>query len=218
MTDEQAEVLVFPRKFFQPYYAFIDWSIAESIIPDLQAAYRWCLRSEAEKSSEWIQPISCAIFRDYSGRYCAFRRVRNTREDLKGKVSLIVGGHVDRPHKDVPIIELLLSTLSREIEEEINVTDVPEAYPLGLIIDSSSIQASRHIAFLYQITLNGPIETSAPEEFSSNSKISGRFFEPIDLAKFHARMDPWSRLILEDLIRLPGIRHSPRQHGLSIDF
>lgn len=216
--SHQEDILVFPRRFFQHYFAFINWSVVESLIPDLQSTFKWLSRHEAEESLDWIQPISCAIIRDYSGRYCAFRRVRETRDDLKGRVSLVVGGHVDRPCKDMPLRDLLLSTLSREISEEIDVTQVAEALPLGLIIDNSSILSSRHVGFLYLVYLDEPIVTSAPEEFSQRSKITGKFLEDFELAQYHKRFDPWSRLIFEDLIRLPGIRDSPRQKGLPIDI
>lgn len=184
----------------------------------LQSTHKWCIRHEAEKSTDWIQPIPCVLIKDFSGRYCAFRRIRKTRDDLRGKVSLVVGGHVDRPDRNMPFLELLSLTLSREIKEEIEIERVPQMHPLGLVIDNSSIRSSRHVGFLYELSVTHTIVTTAPEEFSTYSKISGQFFSDMELGRFHAQMDPWSKLILEDFIRPSGTRASPRQQGLAIDI
>jgi predicted NUDIX family phosphoesterase len=212
------EILIFPRRFFKDYYGFVNWDDIEPLISELESSYKWCPRNEAEVSPNWVQPIPCALIKDNAGNYCVFRRIKETRKDLKGRISLVIGGHIERPKVSLTLPKLLSLTLSREIEEEIEIQQAPESHSLGLIVDNSTIQASRHIGFLYGILLNQPVVTTAPEEFSKNSKISGQFFSESELMRFHAQFDPWSKLIFEDLIQSSGTKSPQRQAELSLDI
>ena len=220
MNAVKQDVLILPKKHFEGHYAFLNWDFAEERMSEMQSDYKWCNRVEAETSIDWVQPIPCAIIRDRQNRYCAFRRIQNTRHDLKGKVSLVIGGHIDKiefPEKEPVINDLFLMTLLREIEEEISVEILSEAVPLGVVIDNSSVVSLRHIGILYEVSISNPIEVAATEEFSKRSNMSGQFFSANDLLRYHAQMDPWSKLIFEDLIKPVGITNSPRQQGLLKD-
>jgi predicted NUDIX family phosphoesterase len=124
---------------------------------------------------------------------------------------LVVGGHVDRPSKETEITSLLVDTLSREIEEEIGHQGLIAVDPIGLVIDPSSIFASRHVAIVYQVVIRGRVAPQAKEEFSTRSKFSGRFFTGSELSRFHEQFDPWSLILFEDYI---APLH-PRQFALS---
>jgi predicted NUDIX family phosphoesterase len=164
----------------------------------------WLARDAAEVSDEWVQPIPCALIRSHSNRYLTLRRIRTGREDLRSRISLVVGGHIDRP-SEVAVDELtnpdiLLQTLHRELNEELGLSAVEATKPVGIVIDRSSISASRHIAFVYEVTATGLLFTSAVEEFSIRSRITGQYFTAIELARFRRAFDPWSRIIFDDWI------------------
>ena len=161
------EVLVVPRKIFEGHHSFLDWSFVEGILDELQTSHRWCQRNLAEVSTDWVQPIPCALIADGLGRYCVFRRIKDTRDDLKSKVTLVVGGHVDRLAKFESLRKLLLITLERELEEEVGLRNSTEVRPLGLVIDNSSLLSSRHVAFLYRVTPSHAVVAKAADEFSS---------------------------------------------------
>ena len=218
MMSPTQEVLVVPRKIFEGHHSFLDWSFVEGILDELQTSHRWCQRNLAEVSTDWVQPIPCALIADGLGRYCVFRRIKDTRDDLKSKVTLVVGGHVDRLAKFESLRKLLLITLERELEEEVGLRNSTEVRPLGLVIDNSSLLSSRHVAFLYRVTPSHAVVAKAADEFSSRSKYNGIFVTDTELAALHTQLDPWSRLIFEDMIQPPGINKLPRQREFSLDI
>jgi predicted NUDIX family phosphoesterase len=158
-------------------------------------------REEAEESQEWIQPIPVGVIRRVqSEEFCILRRVKDTREDLKSKLTLVIGGHVDQVDNSPGFSRLLKETLERELHEEVSLCiDKPPEF-VGVAIDSSTVLSSRHIAFVFIVAISQDIVANAPEEFSSKSKYSGQFLTPDELVVLRSRFDPWSTLILEDYI------------------
>lgn len=206
-----------PRKFFERYFSFVSWNTIQPIIDELQKSYSWFERKEAEKSTTWVQPIPCVTIRDYFGRYCAFRRIRNIREDLQAKVSLIIGGHIDRKDGDGTLLQLFEDTIMREVNEETSLSALKAPHPIGLIVDNSSTFASKHVAFLFELEVAESVKPRAPEEFSTRSKFNNHFFNAGELLKFQKLFDPWSRILFEDYIKPPGTRPLGRQRRLSLD-
>ncbi len=200
MTENNQNVLVFPRKLFQDYDRFVSWSTASSVVRHADDHVVWLPRGKAERSKHWVQPIPCALIRTHSQKYCVLRRVRETRPDLRARISLIVGGHVDRPSNLEKVLHLFLKTLRQELGEEVGVRGVRKITPVGLVIDSSSRVTSRHIAFVYETVVDRRLTVQAPEEFSSRSKFTGSFFAPAELSRFRTSFDPWSRVLFEDYI------------------
>ena len=211
------EVLVLPRGLFDGHHAFLDWQFIEDIMEELEATHRWWERTDAEESSDWVQPIACAVVTDSAGRHYVFRRVKNTRDDLKGRVTLVVGGHIEPHAGSASFCELLLATLRREIEEEVGIEDFADAKPLGVVIDNSTVLSSRHVGFVFEVVWNLPLVARATDEFSRRSQLNGLLATKEELTTFHSQLDPWSRLIFEDRIR-PGIRKLPRQRAFSLDI
>jgi predicted NUDIX family phosphoesterase len=195
------EILTFPRKSVQGYDRFIPWDIAEPIVKCLEGQATWIPRATAEKSNDLVQPIPCALIRNREQRYCVFRRIRQNRRDLSTKISIVVGGHVDKPTNSKIILSLLSTTLAREINEElgilVNTSHIP---PIGVVIDATSTTASRHVAFVYELCIFDDFTTKASEEFSLKSKWTGCFFPPSKLVEFRKNFDPWSLLLFEDYI------------------
>lgn len=215
MMQEQ-RVLVFPRRIFDDYYSLVPWDKIQDELQEIEESYSWLDRPEAERDTDWVQPIPCAFIRDYDGRFCVLRRVKHTRKDLRGKVSLIVGGHVDGSYGQGSFGNVLLTNLTRELDEELAIVHVESLRPVGVIVDNSSITASRHIAFVHEITAQH-IVPRAPEEFTNRSKLTGRFLPADQLVQLRKVMDPWSRLLVEEFIRPNGIRMEPRQRSFLDD-
>jgi predicted NUDIX family phosphoesterase len=128
-------------------------------------------------------------------------------------MTLVVGGHVDKPPSYPSETSLFFDTLRRELDEEVGVRGLPETDPIGIVIDSSSIFASRHIALVYEVVLQNDISLRAKEEFAVHSKFSGRFFTPAELSQFHGMFDPWSLILFEDYIA-PSSAKKPQQYAL----
>jgi len=205
-------VLVVPRKIFDDYFSLIAWSDIQNKIDVIEGSFSWLQRADAERSTDWVQPIPCAFIRDFYGRFCILRRVKNEkRDDLSSKASLIVGGHLEESHVDATFREMLLTNLSRELDEEVGIADA-QPTPVGVIVDNSSILASRHIAFVHEVTAS-QIYPRAPEEFSNRSRLTGQFLSAIELIQLRGQLDPWSRLLFEEFIQPSGIHPKPRQRS-----
>lgn len=192
------EVLVVPRSYFSGQDRFVDSAGAKGLIRNLADSCRWMPRREAEESIEWVQPIPVALMMSRNGEYCILRRTRETRADLGDRLTLVVGGHVDREDSgNLP--DLLERTVKRELDEEVGV-ETERADLLGLVIDNSSVLSSRHVAFLFLVSTDEDVQTSAPEEFAKKSKYSGTFIPVRDLVSMRKKFDPWSLVVIEDYL------------------
>ena len=219
MNKSGQEILVFPRQCISTSDRFVPEPRMHRIVECIQKNFSWVPREEAERSEDVMQPIPCALIRNHSPEYLVLRRVRETRADLRERISLISGGHVDRPVGDEDsavagsIPSLLLTTLKRELDEELGVRGVPESgiEPVGLVIDPSSVAASRHVAFVYEAVVVEEVRAQAPEEFSLGSKLNGVRYTAKALSGFHKRFDPWSMILFEDFVAASFAPKTPRQ-------
>ena len=127
---------------------------------------------------------------------------------------MIVGGHTDKPKVVTALWGLLETTLRRELDEELSIRQIEELRPLGIVVDASSSLASLHVAFLYDALVSEIGDIQAKEEFSLRSKFSGKFYTAEEIVGLRSRPDPWSRIIIEDILKPRGLRKVPRQPEL----
>ena len=204
------EVLVFPREIFGSVFALLAWDSIQSYIDEIERSFSWLNRPEAELSDDVVQAIPCVVIRDSENRYCVFRRIREDRRDLSKKLSLIVGGHIDDANEGNCFRAAMSCNLIREIDEEIGIRPKELPRPIGVIIDGSSIVASRHVAFLHEMTAE-QVSPRAPEEFTKRSKYTGEFVSAPQLRDWRDRFDPWSRLVIEEYVSPGEVQLKPRQ-------
>jgi predicted NUDIX family phosphoesterase len=131
----------------------------------------------------------------------------------------VVGGHVDRIPRDEPISSLFIMALRREVREELGVQELPDLRPVGVVIDSVSLRASRHVGVVYEIVIGHNLTAQAAEEFSLRSKFTGHFFSPEELIRFRGEFDPWSLVLFEDyIVASPSMRVARQiEFPLSLD-
>ena len=217
MTNDMQEILVFPKKYVHGLDGFVPWTDAIKIVNSFESDIDWLPRTEAELSERWVQPIPSAIFRDTGGRYCVFRQARQHRNDLSRRLTFIVGGHIDRASQNRPTCEVFEETVKREVTEEVGVTLDCQLKPVGMVVDASSIMASRHIGLIYEVAADGKLNSMAGDEFSIRSKYNGVFLDMESLARRRAKFDPWSAILFTqylsgrfsmDLGRQPGLAMS----------
>ncbi len=204
------KVLVFPREIFGEVFSLVPWDSVHVEIERIESTYSWLNRHEAEQSKDLVQAIPCAFIRDQDGKCCVLRQVEQPRRDLSKKLSLIVGGHIDRSHSAGSFQETMSLTLMRELEEEVGLLPALCPSPVGIIIDDSSIEASRHVAFIHEIQAE-EVSPLAIEEFSVSSKYSGTFLTTQELVMKRDEFDPWSRLLIEQHLCADDVRPKPRQ-------
>lgn len=167
---EASQVLVFPRVIFGDAFSLLPWDSIQEQIVKIENTFSWLNRPDAERSDDWVQAIPCVFIRDHAGKYCVLRRVRNSRSDLSNKLSLVVGGHIDGPDPHSSFQAAMSLNLMRELEEEIGILPSENPRPVGVVIDDSSLEASRHVAFLHEI-VSEQVSPKAPEEFAKRSEI-----------------------------------------------
>lgn len=200
MTDEQM-VLCLPRRCIANRQRFTPWAVAEGMIHAAAADMKWLPRREAEAADDLIQPIPCAVVLGEGHGYHVFRRIAGGRADLRRRISLVVGGHIDWTEGDDDILSLVRSTLFREITEELGIDPPEMATPIGIVVDFSSTQASRHIGIVHQVVIDGRATPRATEEFSVRSKYVRKLHSAQELFSIRNHLDPWSRIIFGDYVR-----------------
>jgi predicted NUDIX family phosphoesterase len=199
------EILVIPRHSIEGYARFLPWHAINTIMCSMVKDATWIPRDQAEESRDWVQPIPCAYIHHPEFGYYTLTRINQGREDLRSKISLVFGGHIDKTayYKSITSLASLFDrTLRRELEEELNLIPFPfrKIMPIGLIIDYSSVQTSRHIAFVYEISTKIHLKMQATEEFSSHAEDRRGFFRQPELVKFRKNFDPWSSILFEDYL------------------
>ena len=212
---EPREILVVPRNVFEGYHWFVPWDVVEPQLHDISINATWMEREIAEQSYSDVQIIPCGIIKNSSGEFCIQRRVKSTRWDLNSKITLTFGGHIDRVEQPQgsDFLQLLLLTLSRELEEELGIHEIIAIERVGVIIDPSSLLASRHIAFVFQALIDSEVSPLAHEEFSVRSKYSASFLATEEIAGLHSWLDPWSKIVFEEHLS-PDSKVEGRQMSL----
>lgn len=213
MTMKDQRVLCLPRAYLDDLVCFTPWETADWLFQVAQSEMRWLPRDEAEASEDFVQPIPCALVlgaheRHYVG-YHVFPRVNEGRSDLRKRLSLIIGGHIDWDGDKIDFPELIKATLTRELQEELDAEQISPAKPIGLVVDHTSIESSRHIGLVHEVLMAGPVRPTAPEEFSARSKYAGQLWSVEELLSQLTRrtkrlelkrLDPWSSIIFSDYI------------------
>ena len=208
MNSSTRDILVLPRQLLSPSDRFIHADATMDLLTQWESHVEWIPRAVAETCIDRIQLIPCVLIESADEHFYVFRRTQKTRDDLKGRLSFLVGGHVDGPPTNHELRVILEETLRREVEEELGVTELPELKLLGLVADYSTITSSRHIGVVFKAMLHGPLTTQAPEEFSTRSKWSGTALGLDKLCEVRARQDPWSSILYEEYL-IP--RYRPEQ-------
>lgn len=198
MSEQQ--VLCITRRCVEERQRFTPWRSADWLFQAAESGMCWLSRSEAEASNEFIQPIPCALVLGENDGYYVFRRVKEGRADLSARLSLVVGGHIDWMADAPEFPQLVRSTLTREISEELCAAAPSSITPIGLVVDHTSVESSRHVGIVHEVMIEGPIRPLATEEFSVSSSYIGRPYSTSELSARRGKLDPWSAIIFGDYL------------------
>ncbi len=196
----EQRVLCVARWHIENRQRFTPWRSADWLFQAAESGMRWLPRSEAEVSDEFIQPIPCALVLGEDDGYYVFRRINEGRADLRSRLSLIVGGHIDWEADAPEFPQLVRSTLTREISEELRACQPASVTPIGLVVDHTSIESSRHIGIVHEVVVKEPVRPLAAEEFVVRSSYTKRPYSTLELSARRAKLDPWSSIIFGDYL------------------
>ncbi|GAI26498.1 unnamed protein product, partial [marine sediment metagenome] len=147
---------------------------------------------------DYIQPIPIAYFR-HDNSYLLLRRSEESRKDrMHDKYVLWAGGHVRQQdaRNGNPIKKCLL----REVSEELYIKELPEPILTGLMLDTSSIPSSCHLAVVHQFSIDhSDVAISLDnKEFKERKgkSVSGSFILERDVENYFDKMEFWSKLLI----------------------
>ncbi|UBH12409.1 NUDIX domain-containing protein [Macrococcus armenti] len=150
-------------------------------------------RGDMEEDERYKQLISYCILENEQNEVLVYERLSGGGENrLHGLSSIGIGGHMNRID-NAQIEDVLLENASRELEEEVGITDVSlNALELiGFINDDDTEVGRVHIGLVFKLKVN------ASEIFVNETDTL-----KIDWKKEHVLMqetnyESWSRLIIE---------------------
>ena len=182
------------------------WCRAGPASRRIEKAWRWTERPAAETSLDLVQPIPCAVIVDGVGRCCVLERPEAKSEI--GKLSLIVGGHVDEADGRDSLEATLMACLVRELAEEVDLPEEAAPRSLGVAVDARSTALSRHVGYVYV----RDAERVAPKTFGKDQgefdltgpSLTGEFATGTWLDKNVERFDPWSAIFIRLRERILG--------------
>ncbi len=164
--------------------------------------FEFMVRGEAEQNFDYKQPISYAIVLNEKNEIFVYTRGDKNSAAwdarLHEKVSIWVGGHLEREeeHLENPIRDCL----TRELEEEINLNDqnITEIFPIGYINDDSNEVGKVHIWMAYVVKtqdFNPKMEDGelAHGAFKSFEEFMAMIKNP------DYNIESWSRLLAPEL-------------------
>ena len=148
-------------------------------------------RPEMEIDRRWKQVIPYLVLRDRD-RYFLMRRTKAGADArLHDRWSIGVGGHLNPGDGD------LASGLRREWREELRADFDPEFELIGLLNDDTTDVGSVHLGAVYVADAGG-----LPVAIRETDKLEGHFATPDEVAAVVDRMETWSALVFEHLVRV----------------
>ncbi len=173
---------------------------------------RFLERSVAEECREVQQIVPYALLHDGKGRYFhAKRRCDVRRSELRGRYTILVGGHAEK--KDLrkeAVATVFENCLRRELEEELVGINIEKVEPIGFISDTRNGMGSRHLAFIHRVDVGGRplVRRQAVDQEFGRESVSWK--TPPEIAAGVASLDPWSQLVAHGLF---GAKLTSEQNG-----
>lgn len=193
---------LFADKYFQGFCpaAELDY---RRIIDD---NYFFKRRGDAEPDPVFKQPIPYVIIVNKETKHI-FAYQRSTTDSyheqrLRGKWSWGIGGHVDKVEPTEP--DPLLSSLHREIDEEVDLQDYEEPVLLGYINDDQTEVGAVHFGLLFMVQTSLKKIRPKDREISWGGFMSYDQLEEICMIN-DSQVETWSEIALEPIRHALGI-------------
>lgn len=171
---------------------------AEAILSGLCAAPRTARRGDVEEEPALLQPIPYVAVVRGGGEVFSYRRLPGAGERrLHGRLSIGVGGHMNRLFDRASLASVVTEEAARELTEELDFRDEGGAAVapgparlLGLINDDTGAVQRVHIGLLAIVEV--PREWRV--EVRERDRLEGRWMAMDELqnAEARARLEEWS--------------------------
>lgn len=147
-------------------------------------------RPTAEKSPQYKQIIPYVVIRNGGALFLLERTSKQTESRLHHKLSLGIGGHIN-PHSPT-----LLGGLQKELEEEVGVEGDYDITFAGILNDDSTEVGRVHLGAVYVLDA-----MSRDVAIRETEKMTGSWTDIGELAPLRERMETWSQIVYDKLIR-----------------
>jgi len=152
-------------------------------------------RDEAEYNFEHKQIIPYVAVH-HKDKFLLLQRTANQSEKrLHNKYSLGIGGHIN-PVSSMKYENIIIDSMYRELNEEVQVKDHGILKFAGIINDDSNSVSKVHLGLLYIL------EVLSPEfEVLEKDKMTAEWVSEDDLKKYYDRFETWSQIVFDDYIK-----------------
>lgn len=155
-------------------------------------------RGDAEENTNYKQPIPYAFIRRGNEVFVYKRLAGGGEKRLHEKLSLGVGGHMNKEEKAKNFFETLKINLERELDEELNInTDNLKLDAIGLINDDSNDVGKVHIGLLVAVDVSKGTKVTVKE----TEQLEGSFMPIKELSEPHVynKLENWSKIVVDYL-------------------
>ena len=170
-------------------------------------------RAHAEQSTRVQQVVPYAVLIEPSGRYfAARRRTEQKREELRGKRTILVGGHAEEIDWDTQVPGGVFERcLRRELEEELIGIQIQEVTRLGVICDPRTAAGSQHVAILFEVKVASSTKIRKQATDQEFGREAVQWVDRDEIVSDIASFDPWSQLAAAELFGaiLPSLPDEP---------
>ena len=149
-------------------------------------------RGDVESDASYKQPISCVIVVNRSAKkvFSCQRNSGSTESRLHGTWSCCIGGHVEESERGEA--DPLVSSLMREMEEELRLPAGAVPRTFGYLNDDSNEVGRHHIGLMYLLELD-----SGDCQLKDDTLSHGAFLTPEELESRAA--DDWAKFMIAPL-------------------
>ena len=157
-------------------------------------------RDDLEEDPSYKQIITYAIITNKNSFYLFRRSSGQTEKRLHNKFSLGVGGHMNPQGSKELNEQYLTEELIRELNEEVRFGNrclISDIEFIGFINDDSIPVGRVHIGLLYNILVS-----NKEVHINETDKMTAEWVDRTELSGYYEGMETWSRIILDNYIKL----------------
>jgi len=170
--------------------------------------FRYMKRSRAEEDPAYKQPIAyCIITNPTLKQVFAYQRAREDvkypEKRLQGKWSWGVGGHIERIDGSIKERNPIITSMLREIEEEIEIGRIINTHVLGYINNEDKV-GRVHFGILYVVETNSSIVKPKSQELDNGGLRTISELEEMCTSKEFV-VEEWSKISLNPIKKYFGL-------------
>lgn len=170
----------------------------EEILDFVEANHEFLPRADMELDPSYRQIIPYVAVTRGDEIFATRRLNAGGEERLHGKLSLGVGGHIERVDDDTSE-GILMRALEREVAEEVAVGHIVSLTPLGVINENGDEVSRVHLGFLFRMEVTGDVAVRETD------KLAGEWLKLSELGGHYDEMEGWSRVAADALTNCGGI-------------